>query len=74
MYFIKKARERQGEIIEKEKKKMGRPSQSTAPRNKKLTLNLSEEELQDIAYISKKLNMSRTDSIVKSVKEMKKKL
>lgn len=53
---------------------MGRPSQSTAPRTKKLTLNLSEEELQEIGFLSEKLNVSRTDAIVMAIKELKTKV
>ena len=58
----------------KEKKKIGRPIKNENPRTDKLTLRLSKNELSDIEYCSKKLKLSRTDTIVKSIKELKEKL
>lgn len=57
-----------------EKKKMGRPIKGTSLRDKKLTLRLSSEELELLAYCSEKTGLTRTDIIVKSVEKFKEKL
>lgn len=46
---------------------MGRPPKNKIPRSERLSLRLSEDELKDIDYLSKKMNISRTDVIVKAI-------
>ncbi len=64
------------ELVKKEKKnkKMGRPKKNKYPRTEKITIMLSENEKKDIQYCADKLNVSRTDVIVKSVNLLQKEL
>ncbi|MGP1569023.1 MAG: CopG family transcriptional regulator [Peptoanaerobacter stomatis] len=50
---------------------MGRPKKNSSPRTEKLTLRLSQDELSDIKYCADKIGLSRTDTIVKSIKDLK---
>lgn len=56
------------------KTKMGRPIKNKNPRTEKLTIMLSEIEKNDIQYCSEKLGISRTDTIIKGIEELKTKL
>ena len=47
--------------------KMGRPLKTGQPRNKKLTLALSEDELKEINKCAQILGKPRVDTIVKGV-------
>lgn len=60
--------------MEKEKNKMGRPKKNLNPRDEKLTLKLSKEELLELKYCSEKTGLSRTDVIVKGIELIKKQL
>lgn len=57
-----------------EKKKMGRPKKNLFPRDEKLTLKLSKEELSELQYCSELTGLSRTDVIVKGIQLVKKEL
>ena len=50
--------------------KMGRPKSDNA-RNKSLNLRLRQEELDLIRECSEKLNLTRTDTIIESIKRLK---
>ena len=50
--------------------KIGRPKSDNA-RNKSLNLRLSQEELDLIQECSEKLNLTRTDTIIESIKRLK---
>lgn len=54
--------------MEKEKKKMGRPTDN--PRNERLTLRLSKSELEILNECSELTGKSRTDIIIKGIKEV----
>ena len=49
-----------------EKKKLGRP-RNAIPRNKKLTLQLTEDEYNKIMSCAKQYGLTRTDMIIKAV-------
>lgn len=49
----------------------GRPPKAGKTRDKNLNVRLTEEELQDLEYCAKNLNISRTDVIVKGVQLIK---
>lgn len=55
-----------------EKKKMGRPVKNDNPRTLKMTIMLSQQEKDDIQYCADKLNVSRTDAIIKGIENLKK--
>ena len=52
------------------KAKIGRPTSDNA-RNKSLNLRLRQEELDLIQECSEKLNLTRTDTIMESIKRLK---
>jgi len=52
------------------KAKIGRPKSDNA-RNKSLNLRLRQEELDLIRECSEKLNLTRTDTIIESIKRLK---
>ena len=47
--------------------KMGRPLKTKTPRNKKLNLRLSEDELNRISKCAELLNLNRTDTLMYGV-------
>lgn len=47
-------------------KKMGRPPIEN-PRNKKLTIRVTEQELNDIDMCAKKLGISKTELVIQGV-------
>ncbi len=53
--------------------KLGRPKLEN-PRNKSLNLRLREDELDLIKECSDKLKLTRTDTIMKGIKKLKKEL
>lgn len=53
--------------MSKEKKKMGRPIKGDYPRNKRLSLRISEEEMKDIEYCSKKLKKTKIDTVMEGI-------
>lgn len=52
-----------------EKKKMGRPT--TNPRNKQITLRLSDDELNTLNECSEKLSINRVEVVVKGIQLVK---
>ncbi len=52
----------------------GRPPLQEQPRKEKLNIRLTEREKLDIEYCSEKLNLSRTDTIMKGIGLIKQKL
>ena len=52
------------------KAKIGRPKSNNA-RNKSLNLRLRQEELDLIRECSEKLNLTRTDTIIESIRRLK---
>lgn len=52
------------------KAKIGRPKSDNA-RNKSLNLRLRQEELDWIQECSEELNLTRTDTIIESIKRLK---
>lgn len=55
--------------METAKKKMGRPKIEN-PRNKRLEIRLTEEELQKINKCSELLGKTRTDTIMEGIKKL----
>lgn len=53
-----------------EKKKMGRPIKGDSAKSKKLGIRVSPEDLELINSCAEKLNMTRADTIVHSVKKL----
>ncbi|MDO4710640.1 MAG: CopG family transcriptional regulator [Peptostreptococcaceae bacterium] len=51
---------------------MGRPIKNDNPRILKMTIMLSQEEKDDIQYCADKLQVSRTDAIIKGIRNLKK--
>lgn len=49
----------------------GRPPKAETSRNKSLNLRLTEEEAKDIQYCAEKLEISRTDAIMKGIRMIK---
>lgn len=49
----------------------GRPPKAKTSRNKSLNLRLTEEEAKDIQYCAEKLEISRTDAIMKGIRMIK---
>lgn len=45
----------------------GRPTKGDTPRTKKIGIRASEEELSKIEYCADKLNVSRTDAIMRGI-------
>lgn len=52
----------------------GRPPKTGKTRDKSLNVRLTEDELAELEYCSKKLGMSRTDVIVEGVQLIKEKI
>ena len=48
-----------------------RPPKAETSRNKSLNLRLTEEEANDIQYCAEKLEISRTDAIMKGIRMIK---
>lgn len=67
------ARERQ-DFLSEDKKKMGRPIKGKEPRDRQITLRLSESEMDLLEKCSKIKNIPRTDVIVKGLKLLEGKL
>ena len=55
----------------KNNSKMGRPLKGDEPRNKRLSLRISESEMKEIEYCSKKLNQSKIDTVIKAIRLLK---
>ena len=55
--------------METAKKKIGRPKTEN-PRNKRLEIRLTEEELEKINYCSKVLGKTKTDTILEGIKKL----
>ena len=49
----------------------GTPPKAETSRNKSLNLRLTEEEARDIQYCAEKLEISRTDAIMKGIRMIK---
>lgn len=58
--------------MEKEKKKMGRPTVN--PRTNRIQIRIADDELNILNDCSKKLKTTRTNIIVKGIKLVKKEL
>ena len=54
---------------EKEQKKMGRPTDN--PRSKRLSLRISEDEMKEIEYCSKKLSTTKIETVLKAIELLK---
>ena len=54
--------------MEKEKKKMGRPSNN--PRMNKLGIRLSDNEIEMLEISAKELNVTRTEIIAQGIKKV----
>lgn len=52
----------------------GRPPLQDVSRTEKLNIRLTKQEKQDIEYFSEKLNLSRTDTIIKGIGLVKKEI
>lgn len=55
--------------MDKPKKKMGRPTDN--PRNLRLSLRIAEDEMGNIEYCSKKLNIPKIEVVNRGVKLLK---
>lgn len=55
------------------KKKMGRPVKNEHPREERITLRLSKEELKEVEDCAKKLGLSRTDALILGIRRLNKK-
>lgn len=53
-------------------KKLGRPPKNKSTRNDQITLRLTKEEKDLIGKVSERLKLSRTDTIIKAIKELEK--
>lgn len=52
----------------------GRPPLQDVSRSEKLNIRLTKQEKEDIEYCSEKLNLSRTDTIMKGIGLVKKEI
>lgn len=52
-------------MIEVEEKKMGRPTDN--PRNLRLSLRMTADEMKEIDDLAKKLSMTKTNMVLKAV-------
>lgn len=52
-------------MIKVEQKKMGRPTDN--PRNFRLSLRMTADEMKDIDDLAKKLSMTKTNMVLKAV-------
>ena len=50
-------------------KKMGRPTDN--PRNKRLSLRIAENEMEDIEYCSRKLSIPKIDTVLRGIELLK---
>lgn len=55
-------------------KKMGRPPLQETSRNERMNIKLTKQEKQDIQYCADKLNVARTDAIMKGISLLKKEI
>lgn len=46
---------------------MGRPIKGEYPRDKRLSLRISEEEMKDIEYCAKMLNKTKIDTVMEAI-------
>ncbi len=53
-------------------KKMGRPTKQDTNKSEKLNIRLTKEDKQLIQYCADKLNLSKSDVIVKAIELLKK--
>ena len=53
------------EVIKVEEKKMGRPTEN--PRNLRLSLRMTADEMKEIDDLAKKLSMTKTNMVLKAV-------
>lgn len=60
--------------MKNKKVKMGRPIKGDNPRDKRLSLRISEEEMLDIEYCSKKLNKTKIDTVMEGIYLLKKEI
>ena len=60
--------------MKNKKVKMGRPIKGDYPRDKRLSLRISEEEMLDIEYCSKKLNKTKIDTVMEGIYLLKKEI
>lgn len=58
--------------MEKEKKKIGRPTDN--PRNMRLSLRIAENEMKEIEYCTKKLSITKIEAILKGIALLKKEI
>lgn len=54
--------------------RMGRPIKGKNPRNKRLSLRISEEEMREIEYCSKELNKTKIDTVMEGIYLLKKEI
>jgi hypothetical protein len=52
-------------VIKVEQKKMGRPTDN--PRNLRLSLRMTADEMKDIDDLAKKLSMTKTNMVLKAL-------
>jgi len=52
-------------VIKVEEKKMGRPTDN--PRNLRLSLRMTADEMKDIDDLAKKLSMTKTNMVLKAL-------
>ena len=55
-------------------KKMGRPLKGLSKRDKRLTIRLTEEEFKFIDDVTKKIRLSKTETVLKAVELLDKTL
>ncbi len=55
-------------------KKMGRPPLQETSRNERMNIKLTKQEKEDIQYCADKLNVARTDAIMKGISLLKKEI
>lgn len=55
-------------------KKMGRPPLQETSRSESMSIRLTKQEKQDIQYCADKLNVARTDAIMKGISLLKKEI
>lgn len=55
-------------------KKTGRPPLQETSRNERMNIKLTKQEKEDIQYCADKLNVARTDAIMKGISLLKKEI
>lgn len=55
-------------------KKMGRPPLQETSRSERIGIKITRQEKEDIEYCAKKLNVARTDAIMKGISLLKKEI